>query len=236
MATRTLTPNRSVSRPLRINPITIVSVLIIAVALGGLVRYAGSLSATRPLLMATRDLPVGATLGPDDLVPTEGRLDDPVYEAAVPGTALGELVGRQLAEPVHRNQILVRAQITTGARLGPDQMALTIPVKAEAAAGGTLRAGDQVQVLVTRDKGKPNSETSVVLERVTIYTVGHIERASIVNTSGGRSGDEAAPLASLTLVVTADQARALANARHGGELDVALLSPLPATPAARSGQ
>lgn len=235
MATRTLTPNRSVSRPLRVNVIAVLSILVIVVALGGLVSYAGSLSAKRALVMVTRDLPAGATLGPGDLVLSEAAVSDEIYQAAVPGTALSDLLGQELTAPVYRYQFLGRAQIARRSRLGPDQMALTIPVRAETAAGGRLRAGDQVQVLLTTNKGKPNSETMVVLERVTIYGVGHVERTAAIGATNRTPQDEA-PIASLTLVVTAEQARALARAKHDGELDVALLPILPAAPGGQPGQ
>jgi hypothetical protein len=84
-----------------------------------------------------------------------------------------------------------------------------------------------VQVLLTRTTGAAAAETVVVLERVTIYSIGYDERATFGNPTGsGTASSSAAPLASLTLVVTAEEARTLANARHSGELDVALLPPL----------
>ena len=217
----TLTPNRTVTRPLRINPLTAISLLVVAIAIGGLFRYAGSLSATQPAVEVTRDLPAGAMLGPDDLRVVEVRLSERAYAAAVPGHALGQAIGRQLAQPAFAGQILARGQIGTGLELREGQLALTIPVKAETAVGGRLRPGDQVLVLMTVNKGKPDAETSVVLERVTVYAVGQAERLGVVG--GSQADEEPAAIASLTLIVTREQAQALARARHSGELDVALL-------------
>lgn len=227
MASRPLTPERAIRRPWRVDLRAVLSVLVTVVAIGGMLMYAGSLSDTRPLLVAVRDLPAGATLTRDDLSVAQVRVDDSIYAAAVPADTLGEIVGKELAEPVHSQQILARAQVSDRPRLASDQLALTVPVKAESAAGGRLRVGDEVRVFVTRNKNAPEPATAVVLERVRIYGINHDEHAVVTGSAtGGRA--ETGPLASVTLIVTGEQARALASARHGGELDVALLPPLPA--------
>ncbi|HEX5501725.1 MAG TPA: Flp pilus assembly protein CpaB [Thermomicrobiales bacterium] len=233
MAGRMMMPERAIRRPWRFDLRILLSVLVTLAALGGMLLYAGSLSATRPVLVATHDLPAGAILGRDDLTVVQVPVTDAVYAAAVPGDALDQVLGQRLAEPVHSQQILARAQLGNQPQLAPDQLALTIPVTAASAADGRLHPGDDVQVLLTRDKNAANPETVVVLERVRVYSVGYDERATLGNpTVGGATDSDVAPLASLTLAVTAEQARALANARHSGDLDVALLPPLPGAPPA----
>lgn len=234
MSSRTLTPERAIRRPRRIDLRAILSLLVTAAAIGGMLLYANSISATRPLLVFTRDLATGTILSPADLAVAHVRVDDGIYSAAVADSELDRILGSSLAEPAHTGQIVTRAQLSGRSRLAPDQLALTIPVSTASAAGGQLREGDEVQVLLTRNTGKPDAETVVVLERVRIYSVGYDERSIAINSAANDRSD-AGPLASLTLIVTAEQARALASAKHGGELDVALLPPLPvssATPAA----
>lgn len=229
MATTSLTPDRAIRRPRQIDLRAVLSLLVTAAAIGGMLLYANSFAATRPLLIVTRDLPVGAILTAADLEIAQVRVDDSIFAAAVPGDALGDVLGHPLTEPAHAQQILARAQVSGRSRLASDQLALTIPVSAASAAGGQLREGDEVQVLLTRNMGKPDAETIIVLERVRVYGIGYDERATINPTS-----EQARPgtLAWLTLVVTAEQARILANARHSGELDVALLPPKPPVPSA----
>lgn len=233
MATSTLTPERALRRPYRIDLRAVLSLLVTVAAVGGMLLYANSFAVTRPLLIFTRDLPAGAVLTAADLEVAQVRVDDDIYAAAVAGDELGAVLGSSLAEPAHAQQILVHAQLSERPRLARDQVALTIPVSAASAAGGQLREGDEVQVLLTRNGGKTEAETVVVLERVRVYDVGYDERAAIRTTSEQQTPG---PLAWLTLIVTTEQARALAGARHGGELDVALLPPHapvpPATPAA----
>lgn len=229
MTSHTLTPERAIRRPRQIDLRAVLSLLVTVAAIGGMLLYANSFAATRPLLIVTRDLPAGALLTAADLEVAQVRVDDGIFAAAVPGDALGDILGLPLAEPAHAQQILVRAQVGGRPRLAPDQLALTIPVSAASAAGGQLREGDEVRVLLTRNTGKFDAETVVVLERVRVYAIGHDERAAI-----GPAVEQVTPgtLAWLTLVVTTEQARMLANARHSGELDVALLPPVQLAPSA----
>ena len=229
MAVVTLTPARALRQPRRLDARALVGLFLLVGATGGSVLFWQQAADTRAVVVATRDLPAGATLTSSDLAIARVRVDDAIYAAAVPADGLETLVGKQLAEPVHPQQLLVQAQLSTRPRLGPDQVALTIPVSAKTAAGGRIRVGDSVRVLVTRDKGKPESRTEVVLPRVVVYDVGRDDQLTVVNTAGAAdlSGRPAAqgPVGFLTLAVTPDQSLAVAQARWNGELDVALLPP-----------
>jgi hypothetical protein len=83
------------------------------------------------------------------------RIDGAIYQQTVPATDLGNLVGKQLTEPVHLDQILVWPQLSSHLPLAGDQMAFTIPVTADTAAGGRIRPRDVVEVLVTTGKERP---------------------------------------------------------------------------------
>jgi Flp pilus assembly protein CpaB len=206
----------------------LVGIALLLAATGGWLVFWTGATDTRPLVVATRDLPAGAVLAASDLTITQVRVDDAIYAAAIPAEQMAGLIGRQLAEPVHAQQLLVGGQITSRPRLGPDQMAITIPVSAKTAAGGRIRPGDEVKVLATLNKGKGESRTGVVLDRATVYDVGQDEPSSVVNTAGTERGARAAPSgppSSITLVVTEEQALGLAAARWNGDLDVALLPP-----------
>jgi Flp pilus assembly protein CpaB len=227
MAATVLSPARALRQPRRVDLRAVFGLFLLLVATGGSIAFWSASSDTRAVLVATRDLPAGATLRLMDLAIARVRLDDAMYQAALPADAQGTAIGKQLAEPVHAQQLLVWAQVSSRPPLGPDQVALTIPVKAETAVGGRVRPGDEVQVLLTTNKGKPESRTTIVLPRVRVYDVGHDEHLTVVNTSGSSDlstrPEVRGPLSSLTLLVTQDQALQLAQARWNGELDVALL-------------
>lgn len=226
-STTLLSPTRALRQPRRLDLRAVFAVFLFLLATGGSIAAWSAMSDTQAVLVATRDLPAGATIGPTDLAVARVRLDDALYQAAVPARELDRLVGRPLAEPVHTRQLLVRAQLSTHPPLGPNQLALAIPVNAHTAVGGRLRPGDRVQVLVTIEPGKPAARTTVVLPRVTVFDVGYDERAAVVRTAGSDASGRATqgPIAWVTLILSPEQAVQLAQAKWAGELDLALLPP-----------
>ncbi|MGH3421432.1 MAG: RcpC/CpaB family pilus assembly protein, partial [Streptosporangiaceae bacterium] len=161
-------------------------------------------------------------LAPSDLASTDVRVDDVVYQAAVPEDALSSAVGKQLSEPVHAHQLLVRAQLSGLSVLGPGESAMTIPITPTNAAGDHIQPGDSVKIVATSDKGHPDSKTTIILPRVRVYDVGYGESTSITAGSGSSSRG---PVASLTLIVNDDQAVILGQARWNSDLDALLLPP-----------
>lgn len=113
-----------------------------------------SLSIARPPAPATvsrftaaRDLPSGTVLAPRDLRRTE------FAPASVPDTAVVDLdtvVGRTLAVPLDRGELLTRSRVMSNDRLagypGRSAIALRIP---DADVVGMLRVGDRVDLVAT---------------------------------------------------------------------------------------
>jgi Flp pilus assembly protein CpaB len=178
------------------------------------------------VVIATRELPAGAALAAGDLGVSRVRVDEATYSALVPAAERDVLVGRTLAEPVHAHQLLARAQVAGRALLGPDQVALTLPVGPETTVGGRLRPGDAVRVLATTDRGKPESRTFVVVPRVTVSDLGREERGGVGAGSASASGPGAAGrTVSITVICSPEQAREVAWARWNAELDFVALPP-----------
>ena len=226
MAVATLTPARALRRPRRADPRALIGVFLTLAALAGSVAFWVGNSDARPILIATRDLPAGATLRSSDLTVAYVRMDDTVYRAALPADALDSLVGRQLGEPIHAQQVLARAQVADRLGLAADQVAMTIPARPESAVDGRLRPGDTIQVLVTViDKNKNEAHTRQVLDRAQVFEVGRdqsFSSSSSAERAADGDGVTRGSITSVTLAVTADQARQLAEARRTGELDVLL--------------
>jgi Flp pilus assembly protein CpaB len=229
MSVATLSNARALRRPRRADPRALIGVFLTLAALAGSVAFWVSASDTRAVLIATHDLPAGATLRSSDLTTAYLRMDDAVYRAAVPSERLESLLGRRLGEPMHADQVLARAQIGDQFGLAPDQVAITIPARPESAVDGRLRPGDAVQVLVTVvDKARNEAHTRQVLERAQVFQVGHDRASASSSASSGTSDSVDAArgsIASVTLSISAEQARQLAEARRSGELDILLLPP-----------
>ena len=227
MAVISTSPTRALRRPLRLDVRALVGVLLMLVAIGGSIAVWTSEQDTRGILVVARDLPAGATLTADDLTISRARLDDTVYQAALPAAALNSVLGRQLAEPAHANQVLARAQISGKPTLAPDQLVVAIPVTPANSAGGRIRAGDAVQVLSTSTRG--DLSTRVLIPRAIVYDAGSEDEPTTSSASSRAPLDVAgAAPAWITLIVDQQQAVQLTQARRSGELDVALLPP--ATP------
>ena len=226
MAVATLTSARALRRPRRADPRALIGVFLTLAALTGSVAFWVTASDARPVLVATRDLPAGASLRATDLSVAYVRMDDDLYRAALPADMLDSLVGRQLGEPVHAQQVLARAQVAEQSGLAPDQVAITIPARPESAVDGRLHPGDMVQVLVTvADKSRNEAHARQVLESARVFEVGRDQSFASSSLTADAGGGSRGPIPSVTLAVSTDQARQLAEARRVGELDVLLLPP-----------
>ncbi len=212
MAVATLTPARALRRPRRADPRALIGVCVTLIALAGSVAFWVTSSDARPVLVATRDLPVGTTVRASDLTIAYVRMDDSLYRAALPADMLESLVGRQLGEPVHALQVLARAQVANQVGLSTDQVAITVPARPESAVDGRLHPGDSVQVLV-------------ILDRARVFEVGRDQSLGSSSPTAETDSGAHGSIASVTLAITAEQARQLAEARRTGELDVLLLPP-----------
>jgi Flp pilus assembly protein CpaB len=204
-----------------------VGIFVTLAALAASVAFWVSSSDTRAVLIATHDLPAGAILGTSDLSIAYIRADDAVYAAAVPSETLDSVVGRQLGEPIHAQQVLARAQLAQQFGLAADQVAITVPARPDSAVDGQIKPGDWVQVLETvTDKTRNEAHARQVLQRVQVFEVGRdTSLQSSVVASADLSGGSRSPITSVTLAVTADQALQVAEARRTGDLDILLLPP-----------
>lgn len=119
--------------------------------------------------------------------------------------------------------MVVWPDLASGPVIGPGEVAVTVPVEADAVYPG-LRSGDAVAVLATRDKGKPESQTVTLLERAVVYDIS-LEPGRIAIGSGGDGAEENRGLTNVTLVVPRSEAERLAHAVVNWALTLALLSP-----------
>jgi Flp pilus assembly protein CpaB len=226
-----LTSTRTLRRPRRLDLRAVVGLAVMLGAVAASMMFWSASSDTRKVLVATHDLPAGAVLQGSDLAVSDVRVDDQIYNAAVPADGLSGVLGKQLSAPVQAHQMVARSQVSGKPALAADQLALTIPVTPGSAVAGHIQPGDDVMIVSTTDKSKPTSKTSVVLPRVRVYDVGYDDRTTAVNTSSAAS-DGGAPrgtISTVTVILRADQVTTLASAKWNGDLDVALLPPQEAT-------
>src|SRR5689334_16868369 len=79
-----LSPARALRQPWRLDMRAVFGILLLLIAMGGSLAAWTLISDTRAVLVATRDLPAGATLGLGDLAVARVRVDEGLYQAAIP--------------------------------------------------------------------------------------------------------------------------------------------------------
>ncbi len=201
-----------------------------------------STPSTTDVLVLARDVPAGSTLSRADLVEQPMQLPGPQARAAVPGAAIDRVIGRRLAGPAFRDQVLIWPELDASAppELEPGHEAVTVAVRPDTAASGALRKDDLVRVVVTTNKGRPDAQSRTAIGSARVLTVGRGDQrapaagggAPVSFGSGATSSTapiqngprQAQAISTVTLSVPSDQVEALTAAKWAGEIDLVLLS------------
>jgi Flp pilus assembly protein CpaB len=204
--------------PARVDGRMLLGVALVAASVIGGLLFWGSARETVTVLVAARDIPAGHVLEADDLSVAQLRLEGDLSSIAIPDAELDAVAGKTTGTDVHAGEMLVWPDLATGPVIGPDEVAITVPVEADAVYPG-LRAGDSVVVLGTSDKGEPGSETVTLLDSAIVYNIS-VEPGPII----GNDGEEGRALSNVTLVVPRSEAERVAHAVVSWDVTLALLS------------
>lgn len=177
-----------------------------------------------PVAVASTDLAWGTPLTKDVV-----RLVPFPQESLPAGhfKSMEALKGRVLLSPVQRNEPILEAklapvEITSGgviAVLDPHKRAMAVKVNEVVALPGFIKPGDRVDVMATFANAKHGQMTKTVLENMRVLaTDTQLER--------GSSDEKPRPVRIITLEVSLEEAEKLAMASNGGQLRLALRSPL----------
>ena len=140
---------------------------------------------------------------------------------------LEDLKGRVLLSHVKRNEPILESKlapidIKTGgvvAILDQDKRAMAVKVNEVVALPGFVKPGDRVDIMVTFANGKKGQITKTVLENMRVLAIGtQMERVA--------EGEKPVPVKIITFEVTLIEAEKLAMASNGGQIRLALRSPL----------
>ncbi|MGB0909868.1 MAG: Flp pilus assembly protein CpaB [Nitrospirales bacterium] len=138
-----------------------------------------------------------------------------------------DLKGRVLLAHVKRNEPILESKlapidIKTGgviAVLDPEKRAMAVKVNDVVALPGFVKPGDRVDIMVTFANGKKGQITKTALENMLVLAIGtQMERAA--------GGEKPIPVKIITFEVTLIEAEKLAMASNGGQIRLALRSPL----------
>ncbi len=199
--------------------------LVAVAVVGGLTLWRQA-QVTVPVVVAVRDIPPGHVIERADLDVTQARLEGPLAALAIGESEISGVVGRTAVGTIHAGALIVRPGLGTGPVIGPDQVAVTVPVQADAVYA-RMHRGDEVAVMATSDKGKPQSLTVALLTRATVFDVA-IEPSRVTLGGGSGTTEESGRLTNVTLLVPRAEAERVAHAVVNAQLTLLLLAPQPA--------
>lgn len=191
-----------------LQPLPLLGVALVLVALVGYWSVYGATTKRAPVLIAVRALPAGAILQRSDLRVGELAGDRTVLASIVAERELSQVLGRRLAQPLPAGVPLARAAIATHAA---SAAAFTLALPVLHALAGALQPGDRVSVLATFVAANGGARTRVVARGLRVLAVGQ--------TSG--TLDAASATIPVTLALPDPSlASSLALANEAGKLDL----------------
>lgn len=197
---------RRVEVPRWVNTRTVVGLLLFFISFLGAQRLMTRPEGGVTVWVAERALSTGDVIERSDLSLDRIELSgDRLEHYAVAST---DLVGSVVTQPVAQGELVALSGVARTA--GSDHSRrLTIPIEVAHAVGGSLRAGDRVDVFSTVDGGRLGTETFLVASDVEITDL---------VTVGGLVGEESA--IGVTVSVSAEDARRLVEALRSGAIDI----------------
>jgi pilus assembly protein CpaB len=193
----------------------VVSAMFYRLAAGGRRRT----EAQHPVVVASKPLPVGATIARDSV-----HLRD-LPESFVPVGAfsrLEDVVDRPVISPIQTDEPVVEARLAAmGSGMGlaplipPGMRAMAVRVNDVVGVAGFILPGMRVDVLVTgRPAGQPDSVTRTVLQNIGVLSAGQTIQ------SDGKSQSIQVPV--VTLLLSPQDAEALTLANNDGHIQLVL--------------
>ncbi len=201
------------SRLRRLDLRVAVGLLLMLVAVLGGASLIRNAQARTPVLVAAGSVQPGEVIGPSDLRVVE--MSVPAGVAYLSASAEGQIEGRVAAEPLWDGKVLGPGSVAEAPPVAAGMVAITLLLPPESAVGGDVRSGDRVAVLSSPgvDEAGGNQQkaaTTILLPDVPVLSVRD------ASTSEGEG-------VFVTLTLRLDEARALAEARASGRVDLALL-------------
>lgn len=111
-----------------------------------------------PVVMVTRDVPIGTRLAVADLATTRVAADTKV--AVIPAAQARQLLGRFAAVNLRKGTLLAPSEVTTALSPAPGQHVVPVAVKVSEIPARGLRPGDQVLVVPTPGDQDATDETA----------------------------------------------------------------------------
>lgn len=200
------------SRLRRLDLRVAIGLLLMTVAVLGGASLIRNAQARTPVLVAAGSVQPGEVIEASDLRVAEISL--PAGVSYLSASMEGEIEGRVAAEPLWDGKVLATGSVAETPPLAAGMVAITLLLPPESAVGGGVRAGDNVAVLSSpgvNEAGadQQSSATTILLTEVPVLSV--------------RQASAEGEGLLVTLTLRLEEARAVAEARASGRVDLALL-------------
>lgn len=189
-------------------PLTLIGVALVLVALIGSLGLASSATHRDGVLVATRDLAPGTVVRSGDIRVAKLATDHVTLAGLVPAHELSHLIGRTIRTGVAAGTPIATTAVGRSVS-EPDAFTLVVPVAH--ALGGQLRPGDHVTVLATYQTADGQAVARPVARNLVVVSVGQLP---------GGIGTETANVPVTVLLPNASLSSALALANSDGKIDL----------------
>lgn len=187
---------------------------------------------TVQVVAAARELPIGRRLTSADLKVAEvARKDLPAGHIA----NTSDVVERAVLVPLSANELVLESKLAPKqggegltAIIEPGKRAVTVQVNETIGVAGFVQPGSKVDVMFTRALPNGDGAAITILQNATVLAYGrNLQRpASRPGEPVPPAAASSGPLATVTLLVTPDDATRLALATQRGKIQLALRNPL----------
>jgi pilus assembly protein CpaB len=178
-----------------------------------------------PVLIATRDIPIGVTMQ-RGMLGVRQLPQAYIEQRHILLADMETVVGARMSMAVHANEAILWSDLASmmaerrdlSGLIEPGMRALTISTRSVGGAsfGGLLRPGDRVDILHTPNRAIGGPVTITLLQNVVVLAVGSDTGGTDARTSTGRA---------VTISVSPEQAQLILHAGGSGPLDVVLRNP-----------
>jgi len=152
-----------------LQPLPLVGLTLVLVALIGYWAIYNASTKRTPILVTTRALPAGTVIASGDLRTAELAGDSSVLASLVPERELSQTIGRRLSSALPPGTPLPAASLASHQ---PQTSAMTLAVPEFDVIGASLQPGETVTVLATFGAGSPGASTRPVARALQIVSVG----------------------------------------------------------------
>jgi Flp pilus assembly protein CpaB len=200
---------RTAARMRRLDLRVVAGLILMLLAIGGSMGVIRKAQSRVPVLVAARTVEAGDVIKPTDL-----RVEDISVTSGVTYLAAsrrGSVIGKVATERLWPGKLLGSASVAESADLPAGYVAMSLALKADRAAGGSLHTGDHVAVISSGSPERPETAPTILFADIPVLDA----RAAETAEGGG---------VIVTLRLRLEEARLLAAARGMGSIDLVLLS------------